>query len=243
LWIRPEETTERAVILHRSRAWTDAASQGYQLLLEHGRLSAALIHFWPGDAIAVASLEQIEPGRWSHIVFSYDGSSRAAGIDLYIDGQLAPKEIVRDHLRSPITGGGPYFAIGERFRDRGFKDGGVDQMQLVGRSICAAEVRKLYLAGKDQDAVPQFEEEEMYHWWLLAMDEVTRTARDQLASARKAHNNFTDRHPKIMVMEEMAPPVPPTCSRVAVTIHRESRCNQRSRRSCLRSPMERSETD
>ncbi|MBT7131014.1 MAG: DUF1553 domain-containing protein [Planctomycetes bacterium] len=204
LWIRPEETTERAVILHRSRAWTDAASQGYQLLLEQGRLSAALIHFWPGDAIAVSSREQIEPGRWTHIVFSYDGSSRAAGIDLYIDGQLAPKELVRDHLRSPITGGGPYFAIGERFRDRGFKDGGVDQMQLVGRSISAAEVRKLYLAGKDPDAVPQFEEEELYRWWLLAMDEVTRTARDQLASARKALHHFTDRHPKIMVMEEMA---------------------------------------
>ena len=115
-----------------------------------------------------------KPGRWTHIVFSYDGSSRAAGIDLYIDGQLAPKELVRDHLRSPITGGGPYFAIGERFRDRGFKDGGVDQMQLVGRSISAAEVRKLYLAGKDPDAVPQFEEEELYRWWLLAMDEVTR---------------------------------------------------------------------
>ncbi len=204
LWIRPEETTDRAVILHRSRAWTDAASQGYQLLLEQGRLSAALIHFWPGDAIAVSSRQQIEPGRWTHVVFSYDGSSRAAGIDLYIDGELAPKEIVRDHLRSSITGGGPYFAIGERFRDRGFKGGGVDEMHLVGRAISAAEVRKLYLAGTDPTAASSCDDEELYRWWLLAMDDVTRTARGELASARKAHNNFTDRHPKIMVMEEMA---------------------------------------
>ena len=204
LWIHPETRMERAVILHRSRAWTDAASQGYQLLIEEGRLSAALIHFWPGDAISVSSHDLIEPGRWTHVVFSYDGSSRASGIDLYIDGEPAQLEIVRDHLISPITGGGPYFAIGERFRDRGFKDGGVDQMQLVGRSICAAEVRKLYLAGKDPDTTVHFDEEELYRWWLLAMDEVTRTARDQLASARKALHHFTDRHPKIMVMEEMA---------------------------------------
>jgi hypothetical protein len=204
LWIHPETRMERAVILHRSRAWTDAASQGYQLLIEEGRLSAALIHFWPGDAISVSSHDLIEPGRWTHVVFSYDGSSRASGIDLYIDGEPAQLEIVRDHLISPITGGGPYFAIGERFRDRGFKDGGVDQMQLVGRSICAAEVRKLYLAGKDPDTTVHFDEEELYRWWLLAMDEVSRGARNDLTTARKALHHFTDRHTRIMVMEEMA---------------------------------------
>ena len=64
LWIRTDGQMQRAVILHRSRAWTDAASQGYQLLIEDGRLSAALIHFWPGDAIAVSSIDRIEPGRW-----------------------------------------------------------------------------------------------------------------------------------------------------------------------------------
>jgi len=205
LWIRTEGPMDRAVILHRSRAWTDAASQGYQLLIEEGRLSAALIHFWPGDAIAVSSVDRIEPGRWTHVVFSYDGSSRARGIDLYIDGEPAAVEVVRDHLRSPITGGGPYFAIGERFRDRGFKGGEIDEMQLLGRSISAVEVRKLYLAGTDPDATLTVDDEELYRWWMLAVDEPSRTARAALTVARKALNGFRDKKPKIMVMQEMSP--------------------------------------
>ena len=44
LWIKPTEKLDRAVVLRRSKAWTDAASRGYELLLEDGMPSAALIH-------------------------------------------------------------------------------------------------------------------------------------------------------------------------------------------------------
>ncbi|HIA20147.1 MAG TPA: hypothetical protein EYN70_12160, partial [Planctomycetaceae bacterium] len=45
LWMNTPDIKERAVIFHRSRAWTDSASRGYQLLMEKGHLSASLIHF------------------------------------------------------------------------------------------------------------------------------------------------------------------------------------------------------
>ncbi|MEE2856672.1 MAG: DUF1553 domain-containing protein [Planctomycetota bacterium] len=204
LWIRTEQELERAVILHRSRAWTDAGSQGYQLLIENGRLSAALIHFWPGDAIAVSTTDRIEVGQWTHVVFSYDGSSRAAGIQLWLDGVPAEVEIVRDHLRSPITGGGPYFAIGERFRDNGFKYGQVDEMHILNRSISEIEVRKLFSDVDDPQAEFSSNENELLNWWLLAVDEECRTARAGLTAARKALSGFTDSKAKIMVMSEMA---------------------------------------
>ncbi|MDE0961278.1 MAG: DUF1553 domain-containing protein [Planctomycetota bacterium] len=206
LWIRPETEMERAVILHRSRAWTDAGSQGYQLMIEDGHLSAALIHFWPGDAIAVSSVDRIQPGQWTHVVFSYDGSSRAKGIDLYIDGELAAVTIIRDHLKSPITGGGPYFAIGERFRDRGFKQGRVDEMHLLNRSISAIEVRQLFFDVNHPEAQLTIETEPLYRWWLLAIDQPHRSALARLTSARKALSAFVDPKHKIMVMEEMTPP-------------------------------------
>ena len=204
LWIRPEHHMERAVILHRSRAWTDAGSQGYQLLIEDGHLSAALIHFWPGDAIAVSTTDRIKPGQWTHVVFSYDGSSRASGIELWIDGDKAEVEIVRDHLRSPITGGGPYFAIGERFRDNGFKNGQVDEMYILDRSISALEVRKLFHDVADAGTELAVNDEGLYRWWLLAIDEECRSARFELTTTRKALAAFTDSKPRIMVMKEMA---------------------------------------
>jgi hypothetical protein len=62
LWIQTPDVKERAVILHRSKAWTDSASRGYELLLEEGRLKWSLIRFWPGDAASVRCTTPLEPG-------------------------------------------------------------------------------------------------------------------------------------------------------------------------------------
>ncbi|MEC9080203.1 MAG: DUF1549 domain-containing protein, partial [Verrucomicrobiota bacterium] len=51
LWMNTPHHKERTVVYSRSKAWTDAGSRGYQLLLRDGHLSTSLIHFWPGNAI------------------------------------------------------------------------------------------------------------------------------------------------------------------------------------------------
>ena len=72
-----EQLLKRAVILHRSRAWTDSASRGFQLLIEEGKLSASLIHFWPGNSISVRTTKSVVADKWQHVAFAYDGSSTA----------------------------------------------------------------------------------------------------------------------------------------------------------------------
>ena len=37
LRLQPTERQDRAVVLHQSRAWTDAGSRGFELTLDHGR--------------------------------------------------------------------------------------------------------------------------------------------------------------------------------------------------------------
>ena len=59
LWLKTPDVKERAVVFHRSRAWTDAASRGYELLIEEGRLKWSLIHFWPGNAISIRTKDTL----------------------------------------------------------------------------------------------------------------------------------------------------------------------------------------
>ena len=59
LWMNTPDVKQRAVVFHRSRAWTDAGSRGYQLLIEDGCLSASLIHFWPGNALRIRTQQRI----------------------------------------------------------------------------------------------------------------------------------------------------------------------------------------
>jgi len=139
---------ERAVVLHRTKSWTDSGSRGYQLLVGGGRLSVALVHFWPGDAIAIRTREAVPTGTWFHVTFTYDGSSRADGLALYLDGELQETEVVRDRLTRSIRGGGiEHLTIGSRFRDRGLKDGLVDDFAVYARELSAVDVAALADAG------------------------------------------------------------------------------------------------
>ena len=136
LWLKTPDVKERAVVFHRSRAWTDAGSRGYELLIEEGKLKWSLIHFWPGNAISIRAKAPLSINEWTHVTVTNDGSSRAAGLKLFINGQLAEVEIIKDHLTRDITGGGgDNISLGERFRDRGFKDGVIDEFQVFDRDL------------------------------------------------------------------------------------------------------------
>jgi hypothetical protein len=148
LGMRLPEVYERAVVLHRTKSWTDSGSRGYQLLVEDGRLTVALVHFWPGDAIAIRTREALETERWHHVAFTYDGSSRANGLRLYLDGRPLDTEVVRDRLTRTIRGGSiGHLALGSRFRDKGFVGGGVDELAIYDRQLAPREVALLAETG------------------------------------------------------------------------------------------------
>ena len=53
---------------------------GFEFLIENGRLSPALIHFWPGNAIRVKSKKTLPLNQWTHVGLTYNGSSRASPV-------------------------------------------------------------------------------------------------------------------------------------------------------------------
>ena len=103
-----------------------------------------LVHFWPGNAIGITTKAAIPLDRWVHVTMTYDGSSRAGGLRLYLDGRRADCKVVRDSLTKNITGGGgDELTVGQRFRDRGFKNGFVDEINVFDRALTPLEVAQL----------------------------------------------------------------------------------------------------
>ena len=146
LWLKPTEKQDRAVIFHQSRSWTDSGSRGFELVLEQGRPFFGLIHFWPGNAAAVRAKSPLPTNEWSQVVVTCDGSSLAAGIQLYVNGTRAETAVVRDSLSKDIihrkewddkeVGKIPMKLAG-RFRDNGFKNGLIDDFQVF--DVCLTE--------------------------------------------------------------------------------------------------------
>ena len=207
LWLKTPDLKERAVIFHRSRAWTDAASRGYELLIEDGRLKWSLIHFWPGNAISIRAKTAVPLNEWTHVVVSSDGSSRAAGLKLHVNGELAPVEIVKDALTKDITGGGgDNIALGERFRDRGFKGGAIDEFRVFHRELSTLEA----LATKDEAAaaavLAKGAGESVRDYFLATADPDFAKQLEAVEKARAAAVQAADGIREIMVMRELPEP-------------------------------------
>jgi hypothetical protein len=213
LWLKTPDVKERAVIFHRSRAWTDAASRGYELLIEDGRLKWSLIHFWPGNAISIRARNPLRVNTWTHVVVTSDGSSRAAGLGLYVNGQRVLIEVVRDALTKDIRGGGgDNISLGERFRDRGFKGGLIDDFRVFTRALtpvetlaASGEIAAQSILTKPSDHLTDTERAWLaeYH---LARDPDFQTQLAALRAARADLGKAEDETKEIMVMRELPQP-------------------------------------
>jgi len=202
--LRPTERQDRAIVLHQSRAWSDAGSRGFELTLDHGRPFFGLIHFWPGNAIAVRAPQPLPLNAWSHLVVTYDGSSRASGIRLYVNGRPVAVDILRDRLFKDITynqaagdevNDHPRFTVGARFRDSGFKNGLVDDLQIFATALTAAEASRA--AGRRPLPAALVEHS------LVRHHQPYKDAAAELHKLRVAESALIETVPEIMVMEEM----------------------------------------
>ncbi|MDB6137916.1 MAG: Planctomycete cytochrome [Verrucomicrobiaceae bacterium] len=215
LWLKMSEVPDHAVIFHRSRAGLDATNRGYELTFENGLLTATLGHFYPGNAIRVQMKEKQAFKDWRHIGLTYDGSSRAGGLHLFIDGQQMETTTVRDHLYKDISylqewgdldsgkvadaeaGDLLSFQIGGRTLDSGLRKAGIDELRIYDCELSRPEMARL--AG-----VPF--KSDWFDWYAREQDAACHEALARLSKARDAENDFSIKLRELMVMQECTGP-------------------------------------
>jgi hypothetical protein len=204
LWVMPAELQSRAVILHRSRAAEDSAFRGYSLVLDQGYPVVSLVHFWPGNALRIRAKQAIPLHTWTHVAFTYDGSSKAGGLRLFVNGRAVEVEVVRDRLTRDIIHRpewGDYdsnlsLTLGARFRDVGFRNGRVDDLQIFDRELSAIEVARVVGFEAPADEASRREHQFLHDPTAVSLRQELRKFRDQ-------ENDLVGKIPQIMVMEEM----------------------------------------
>ena len=127
---------EAATVLSRMDDAT--AFRGYDLLLVGGKLTAHLVYRWPDEALHVVSKIEVPLGKWTHVFATYDGSSKAEGFQLYIDGKRADVEITNNLLTASPKTTKP-LRIGRRTDGAPFR-GLIDEVRIYDRELSAAEV-------------------------------------------------------------------------------------------------------
>ncbi len=117
------------------------AYRGIDLILIRGRPTVHLIHDWPSNAIKVEGLHEL-PGRtWTHLAFSYDGSGRAEGVHIYVNGEPVSQKVHADTLQGTIRTKEP-LRIGGR-SSREYYRGVVRDFRAFARVLTEAETQAL----------------------------------------------------------------------------------------------------
>lgn len=184
--------------------------RGFDLFVAKGKLYFHLIHEWPDHVLRVSSKEKLPKDEWTHVFATYDGSSKPAGVKLYINGKEAETDVADGGLDGTIRNDAP-FNIGNRAEVSPVK-GALADVRVYGRVLKPEEVAGLANApdlalaripmtqrtSDQQKYAMEYFRDHHYPPWMDAKKEVE--------AARKAKEDFEKSIPTTMVMSEMAKP-------------------------------------
>lgn len=172
------------------------------------RLTAA----YPHNGIEVVTRERVRQKGYAHITVNYDGSGRAAGLQVWVNGKPAALRVSRDALAGSFRSSAAMRladpALGSPF------NGNVDDLRVYRRMLSPAEIEQLYrheparatllLPEKSRSR----EQRDLLRRYYLetGASPAHRRAWEELQQATRAADALASAIPTTMVMEEMVTP-------------------------------------
>lgn len=95
-WIRFSGNQNSGALL--SKMFDGEGYRGWDLWGEGGRVGMHLVHSWPDNALKVVTRDPVPSDQWQHVTVTYDGSRKAAGVRIYVNGAAVPTVTSNDRL-------------------------------------------------------------------------------------------------------------------------------------------------
>jgi hypothetical protein len=201
-WVKPNGS---GAIL--SKMDDSAAYRGLDLLLSNNKIEAHLVHTWPDNAIKVSTRQTLPVNVWSHVFLTCDGSSKAAGVNIHVNGRPVQLNVEADKLRATITTSQP-LRLGKRSTAFALK-GELADVRIYRRTLSTAEVRSLAsLPASRIIRIPAAErsrsqQEQLTRIFQESFATELRAAKDAVARLRQEKADLEKRIPTVMVMEDL----------------------------------------
>ena len=188
-WVSPATPGATGAIV--ARMDSPSKFRGWDLWMQAGMVGMHVINAWPDDALKVVAKKALEPGKWHHVAATYDGSGKAAGVKIYVNGELQQTTVEADKLKSTIKTTVP-LKVGQRNTTERLLGAAVEDLRLYARALTAAEAKQLgqgqrlaELVAKPADKRTPAEKDELFAWWLDGHDKPSKDLSDKHAAAVK----------------------------------------------------------
>ncbi|QIF03987.1 DUF1553 domain-containing protein [Roseimicrobium sp. ORNL1] len=186
--------------------------RGWDLFQADRGLAVHIVSDWPEDALKVSTRNAVlKPGTWQHVFVTYNGSGKANGIKMYVDGveqklntenaTLKPTSSIR--TQTPLR-------IGQRSDVQTFEGGSVQDARVYARALSPEEVKRIsemgplraILAAASDKRTPQ-QRNALYDHYLITRDESYKKLNKSVVDLEKEKTDIKARSPITHVQEEV----------------------------------------
>ena len=182
--------------------------RGWDMWMQADRVGMHIVHAWDQDALKVVTKAPLQPKKWYHVTATYDGSGKAAGVRLFLDGEPVPVDVERDTLKSTIKTKVP-LKVGQRDAGQRVQGVALEDVRVYSRGLTGAEAQQLAKAQRAADLLAKPadkrtgpEAEELFGWWLVTLDGPFRDQSVKLADLQKEETAIRSRGTVAHVMAE-----------------------------------------
>lgn len=210
-WVHPNAGETMAIL---SKMDEPDAFRGYDVLLEKDKLVVHMIHRWPDNGLKIIAQKPLALKAWNHVAISYDGSSKAAGLKVFVDGKPQPVDVHTDKLAGTIKTEKPLH-LGLRTTTLPFQ-GKLDDFQVYRFALSAQDAANLadgrpvtglaeILKIPSEQRTP-LQKQQLRQWYLGKVDEAGRKLTAEMGDLAKRKLEIEKAIPLTMVMAEMPTP-------------------------------------
>jgi len=214
-WIKADGPSGMSVLQRFAKSPKEGP--GYEIALDYCAKGACgvivrLQDKGAGSGIEIKSQRGAALGSWSHVTVAYDGSGKAKGLQIYIDGQAVPFDVVRDLPLNAAFDQGE-LQIGNKEWGTPFK-GQLSDLRFYSRRLYSSEVLELGLLGPIHRLldIPAGRRSDIQKKWLRdyfvanVANPSEKQEKQDLATLNRGLDQLNREIPSTMVMAEMEKP-------------------------------------
>lgn len=228
LWLRPGLGKVGNVVFEKREG--GAARPGFEAIFTETQLidiqrwgaplTIRLFSGKPGQAIELRTRDLFRSGDWKHLAIVGDGSGKAAGIGVYLDGKAAPVEILQDSLKDSLkdslagsTRNQAELRIGGKETGRAYS-GSLDDLRYYSTVLAPAQIEQLaveypiqtILSGVSGKRTREESERLREHYLTKIAPPEIRQKHSDLQEMRKQKADLDKAILNVMVMAERSKP-------------------------------------
>ena len=213
IWVNIPKSLTHGAIFHKGSGAVLYNWRGYHLSLKNNRLELLMAHTAPYNAITKITEKDIPRDQWVNLVMSYDGSSKARGLKVFLNGEEMITKTTQDKLYKDIllNGADPGLQVGAVWRGKGLKDAQVDEVSVYDLELSPLEIRQIaspdqYKAtlAKQPDQLTAAEKTDLKKYYLTNHSLPYREKLKAVVSQRKVHSDSVEVIPEMMIMQDKA---------------------------------------